>query len=386
MIKKLKNARGSFYLIQLSYTSPDGKRFQPKFRKDRDGNPITSKAQAEMLKLEYLNDLRRMHEYPEEKIDFQKCHMKFIEEIKLSMKLSTVMQYDGDLKKWLPSEFLSKPIKEITREDVRSLVFDHMSKKRATAHTQKRVAKNLRRIFQSFVDEGRINKNPVNGINIKLPPALKRVLNTSEAEKLLNFAKDCSHSFYHIWAFALLSGMRSGELYSLRWDDVDLERRIITIRSSWSSKDGYHSTKSNKVRILPISNDLKKLLLELLNIGPFSENLKGLNGQNIYFEDLVLPRCNEWRYGNQAQITKKFCEQIGITSVKFHDLRATFITNLLSSGVSLPKVMSIVGHSKTSTTDEYLRLAGVDINGSTESLGYKLPTLNPTQNLFSIVK
>ena len=35
--------------------------------------------------------------------------------------------------------------------------------------------------------------------------------------------------------------------------------------------------------------------------------------------------------------------------------------------------MSIVGHSKTSTTDEYLRLAGVNIKGATDELGYSLP-------------
>jgi hypothetical protein len=39
------------------------------------------------------------------------------------------------------------------------------------------------------------------------------------------------------------------------------------------------------------------------------------------------------------------------------------------------QVMSIVGHSKTSTTDEYLRLAGVNIKGSTDRIGYCLPKL-----------
>jgi hypothetical protein len=45
--------------------------------------------------------------------------------------------------------------------------------------------------------------------------------------------------------------------------------------------------------------------------------------------------------------------------------------------------MAIVGHSRTSTTDEYLRLAGVNIKGSTDSLGYGLPK-EKAQNVISL--
>jgi integrase len=87
----------------------------------------------------------------------------------------------------------------------------------------------------------------------------------------------------------------------------------------------------------------------------------------------VLPHLIEWTHGEQAKVLKEFCRAIGITNVKFHDLRATFITNMLSQGVALVKVMSIVGHKKMETTDIYLRLAGVDIRGATEALSYSVP-------------
>lgn len=57
------------------------------------------------------------------------------------------------------------------------------------------------------------------------------------------------------------------------------------------------------------------------------------------------------------------------TLVGFHDLRATFITQ----GVSLPKVMMVIlGHSRMSTTDVYLRLAGINFHNATDKLGYEL--------------
>jgi integrase len=75
----------------------------------------------------------------------------------------------------------------------------------------------------------------------------------------------------------------------------------------------------------------------------------------------------------QAQVTRDFCFGIGITPVKFHDLRATFITNLLARGESLARVMSIVGHNELKTTNLYLRKAAVDVQGGTNKLGYKVP-------------
>ncbi|PIR23526.1 MAG: hypothetical protein COV44_02320, partial [Deltaproteobacteria bacterium CG11_big_fil_rev_8_21_14_0_20_45_16] len=135
-----------------------------------------------------------------------------------------------------------------------------------------------------------------------------------------------------------------------------------------------HSTKSGRNRVVPISEGLKSLLLELRSLGSFSEKLRfGKTKKIITLSDLVLPRLNAWKKGNQAKVIERFCRKHGITSIKFHDLRATFITNLLAQGVSLVTVMSIVGHSDMATTDRYLRLAGVNVKGATSKLSYALP-------------
>lgn len=366
----------TFYLIQLSYTDKKGKRHQPKYRTDMSGHRITSKRKAETLEVEYLMDLRAKVEGEYSRLSFNEFHEEFLKQIKLTYKRSTVMQYDGDLKKWLSEDLTKKKISEIKKTDIHNFIFDLLPKKGANPHTQKRILKSLRRIFEAALDDGVIPRNPAQGLNVKVPPPKKEVLNTKEVLIFLEKAKELNHPFYYHWAMALLTGLRTGELYALRWRDIDEVSNIICVSASWSNKDGYHSTKSNKNRIVPISDDLKKLIIELKNIGPHEENLTGLNGNNQFFNDLVLPRSSEWKHGEQSKITRKFCELIGITPVKFHDLRATFITCMLAQGVSTPKVMSIVGHARMSTTDEYLRLAGVNVKGATELLGYQLPKEN----------
>lgn len=373
MIKSYKLNNKTFYQIQLSLTDQFGKRHQPKYRKTPNGDRINSKHMAKKLELEYFSKYKAKLDGDLSQFLFSEWHEKYLQLISKEFKRSTIMQYNGDLKKWLTRDLCNKELGKIKSDDLHNFIFVDMPQKGASPNTQKRILKSLRRIFEKALEDGYITRNPASGLKVKVPPPKKKVLNTNEATLLLDKAKEYNHFFYYHWAFALLTGMRNGEIYALRWCDIDLVAMTINVSASWSNKDGYHSTKSNKNRIVPISGDLKVLLLELKNIGPFKENLTGLNGNNQVFENLVLPRSSEWKHGEQSKITRKFCELNSITQVKFHDLRATFITNLLSQGVSLPKVMSIVGHSRTSTTDEYLRLAGVNVFGATDSLGYSLP-------------
>ena len=319
--------------------------------------------------------------------------------MRLTLKESTAISYDGGLKKWLPKEWKQKDIDKITRNDVFKLIFESLkNNENANTHIQRAVLRKIRRIFQMAIEEGIITRNPSMGITVKAPPPEKKVLNSNQTNSLLWNGKDCNHRYYYHWAFALLTGMRNGEMYTLRWPDIDLETGLISVTKQWTTKDGLHSTKTNRNRVVPISPDLRELLLELRQLGPFRETFRpGFNKQRkasgiplvsgeITFDDLVLPRCPKWRGGEQAKVLRAFCNQIGIPEIKFHDLRATFITNLLSQGVSLAKTMAIVGHSEIATTNEYLRLAGVDVKkDTTEKLGYTLQNEHP-ENVINIFR
>jgi integrase len=209
-------------------------------------------------------------------------------------------------------------------------------------------------------------------LKVKVPEIEQKVLTNSEVEILLREAQDTNHRFYPVWVMALMTGMRSGELMALRWVDLDLEGKTIAVNKQWSNKTGFIPTKTRKNRIVPISNDLMRFLKEW----------KLKHGQT----EFVLPRLPEWENDEQANVLREFCEAIGITSVKFHDLRATFITNLLARGESLARVMAIVGHNQLKTTNIYLRKAGVDVQGATDKLGYNAPSEDRMGELLSIVR
>ena len=234
------------------------------------------------------------------------------------------------------------------------------------------------RIFQLAVEEGVITKNPTRGIKIKVPSSEQKVLTSDEANKLLREGKLCNHRFYFHWAVALFTGMRNGEIYALRVSDVDMDTGIIHVKRQFNSKDGLHETKTNLSRVVPIADELKPLLKWFIAKGGYKETLWKWKDESkkekVFFiwDNLLLPRVREWRQGDQSRFLRDFCKGIGLPEVKFHDLRATFITNMLSKGVALNVVMSIVGHRRIATTDVYNRLAGVGVRGSTNKLSYGL--------------
>ncbi len=339
-------------------------------RTQRKRTGIETLRKAETVEFELKRELAqlredgvsyRWHEW------FKEC----LRRIKISNAPSTHENYEKQLNKWITPHWKDLDVQAITKNQVYDLIFQELDPS-LSQHTKKTVLKMVRRIFQMAVEDGVIDRNPATGVQVKVPEVEQKVLTNSEVEIFLRQARETNHRFFPMWFLALKTGCRSGELMALCWTDIDFEAKIISVSKQWTNKTGFAPTKTQRSRVVPISDDLLKFLKEMkLKFGSERE--------------FVLPHFPEWENGEQARITREFCQAIGITSVKFHDLRATFITNLLSRGVPLAQVMAIVGHSQLKTTNSYLRKAGVDVKGATEHLGYKLPEEGSKAQVLSIV-
>ncbi|RYZ80053.1 MAG: site-specific integrase [Proteobacteria bacterium] len=192
------------------------------------------------------------------------------------------------------------------------------------------------------------------------------ILNADEIKKLLKYAKEYERPWYYIWSFAIYTGARNGELYALKWTDIDEGERIITIQRSYNKRfDEYKGTKTDEWRKVSINSSLWDLIQELK---PIREHMtRGLSTYSEY----VLPRPGWWQNGEQAKRLRMFCEEIGITPICFHTLRACFATELLKRGVPVPKVMRVGGWKSMKTMMHYIRLAGIDDKGITDPLNFE---------------
>lgn len=190
----------------------------------------------------------------------------------------------------------------------------------------------------------------------RLPKDLKKekpVLNSKEIEYLLAMALEENHEYFPVWAVAFETGCRSGELWALKWEDVDFEHNRISISKSYDFRaDKVKTTKTGKTRIVPISREFSALLGHIKNDGGSSSN--------------VLPRIGSWKNGQAAMVLRQFCREIGVPEIPFHGMRACFATLCLNRGVPLTKLMAAGGWNRLSSVQHYTRLVGTDVAGITD--------------------
>jgi integrase len=271
---------------------------------------------------------------------------------------TTIIDHVSCLRRWTEA-WLKKPAAVLNKGDARDVLIQ-LNAAGKTRGFQKKVKHTVNVVYNWGIEQRLIrgvNQSPMRGIQLlgskteKVPD----ILTLEEIRKLLQTAKDLEHRWYPIWAMALLTGMRNGELYALLWTDVDFDNHRITVSKSYHSRTkSVKSTKSGSWRTVPISEDLKALLLEV----------KAQAGDRPH----VLPRFGPWSAGMQAEVLRAFCEGIGVRPIRFHALRACFATQLLSHDIAPARIMKICGWTQLKTMQHYVRMAGIDEKGATDQL------------------
>lgn len=144
---------------------------------------------------------------------------------------------------------------------------------------------------------------------------------------------------------ALHTGMRRGEQYRLAWQDVDFERKIVTIPRS----------KHGEKRHVAVNSIAAKALFRL----------------KARAEQRVCHRGRDCRTWFGECVTKA-----GLEDFRWHDLRHTFASRLVMAGVDLVTVKELMGHKSIQTTMRYAHLAPAHTMRAVEVLAK--PTATPT--------
>lgn len=329
---------------------------------------IKTKAEANRVYAELILQVdRKLHESV--KPTWEKLVSDYIQDLsQRNVSVKTVESYSLCLKAHTFKAWGSRLIDEIKTIEIRELINNNLTD-RSPSH-QKNVLKYIRGAFAYAVDCALLDRNPTPEMKFRIGDKIKQVLTQDQARTLLTQAKIMEGEWYPIWAMALYTGMRNGELYALTWDKVNLENRKILVDSSWNNKDGFKDTKSGDDRIVEIAPELLYVLKEL-----------SLRTRETGF---VLPRIDKWDKGEQARELRMFLEGLGLPRIRFHDLRATWATIMLSKGIEPIKVMVMGGWKDLKTMQFYIRKAGVSISGISNVLDLHCPRRdeNKVINLF----
>jgi integrase len=242
-------------------------------------------------------------------------------------------------------------LKNLTPAHVRGLMTGKLEKGLAPA-TVRKIHSTLHKALSQAISDGLI---PRNAADVKAPrPTPKEMcpLSEGEARTLLEAAR--GDRFEALYALAITTGLRRGELLGLRWDDVDLERATLRVGRALVREGGRYALGETKTRrgrrrvnltprtVRALKAHHKRQLEVKIRLAGLYED-RGLvfttqRGTSVNPENLV------------KRSFKPLIKRAGLPEIRFHDLRHTCATLLLGRGIHPKLVQELLGHATIAMT------------------------------------
>ncbi len=339
-IRKRTNREGTVW--QIDYYDPKGKRVMKCFPLKKDAEAYLGKVLAAKKEGRYQDvfDVKR-----ETQITFNEltdryeenfATQNFFKSFKL-YALRTFRQAFGDMQ-----------LSEITYLDLetfrnrRKATPTMKGTPRADATVNREMA-TLKHMMGKAVDWGLMEASPFKKgkkLLFRENNCRLRFLTETEIEALLNA---CVPHLKPIVEAAIHTGMRRGEILSLKWEQIRNGLIYLT------------KTKSGKARQIPINDRLGQLLKEL-------RQRNQLKSQYVF--------CGpDWK--RLYWVSTSFntaCKKVGLEDFRFHDLRHTFASQLVMKGASLKAVQELLGHADLKMTMRYAHLTQEHLRDSVNLL------------------
>ncbi|MCC8434478.1 site-specific integrase [Brevibacillus sp. M2.1A] len=216
----------------------------------------------------------------------------------------------------------------------------------------------LHSILKSFFTyQVRLQNITKNVVALAVPPRIgrkeQRTWSINEAVRFLEVAKEENQTYYIVYLLALYTGLRRGEILSLRWKDCDLNQGKISVcHTLYYSNQQFHflepkTSRSNRLVSIPDS------VVEVLKSYRLEQELHKREMGSVY-ENYDLIAANEIGQPiNPRSLTghfRRMIQKASVPKIRFHDTRHTHATILLKLGEHVKIVSERLGHSNAAMT------------------------------------
>jgi integrase len=302
---------------------------------------------------------------------------RFIEEYLPRKRPKTSRDYKAAIETYVRSALKHHKVAEVTFSDIDGLhrkITKGGQRGRGAPYIANRTVAILSKMFSQAIRWGWRTDNPAKGVERNHEEKRHRYLSPAEIAELSKalIAHEDKQAA-NIVRLLMLTGARKGEVLSMRWSDLDLEA------GAWTKPSAH--TKQKAEHRVPLSAPAQQLLSELLKAKQEARsNLPRAqfvfpgrfdDGHRVEFKrawaelciaaGLVIPEVTKDKRGNERMILRP--------SARVHDLRHTYASLLASSGLSLPLIGALLGHTQPATTARYAHLLDDPLRRATERVG-----------------
>lgn len=262
-----------------------------------------------------------------------------------TFKPSVLASYRNLVAARLVPRFGETPLGALTQPDLHAYVRDLLAEGLSPS-TVRNCLMPLRIAYREAVAHGEVPANPVTGLRLPASAAKRdRIADPREAERLLAALPDEDRT---LWATALYSGLRRGELMALRWRDVDAKAgvlRVDALRGSYDPRSGTFGPPKSKAaaRAVPVIARLRPYLAKRGRADALVFGRDGDADRPFSSETAVTRARRAWAAADPP-----------LTPLGLHEARHTFASYLIAAGANAKAVTTALGHSSVSITfDRY---------------------------------
>ncbi len=302
--------------------------------------------------------------------------------VKNQNKPSTHSSYEYLLKSHVIPELGNIPLARLQPAQLQQLYSQKLTSGRKDGKgglsptTVKRMHVVLNHALKTAVKWRKIPLNPADAVT---PPRETREemkwWTTEQASKFLDNVDNLTYRA--LYTLALLTGLRRGELLGLRWEDLNLEERYLTVNQSivrLHNGEMLVQTPKTKqsVRAVPLTELAVSTLKDHRRLQTEHRLALGSGYQN---NDLVFASetGTPIHPGNLLRNFKKAIEKANVPAIRFHDLRHSFSSWLIEEGQELVVISRMLGHSSISVTaDIYSHITTRTMKEAVDPLDAKL--------------
>ena len=279
---------------------------------------------------------------------------RWLEDIAGTIRPNTMTRYQGTVDRHIKPYLGDKPISQVKGKDIQRL-YETLAK-RGNRNTGEGLSSGTVRGIHSMLHEALgaaqqasiIPRNPTEEIEApKFSYKPKKVLTDKQLDKFMEAVRQDA-VWYDFFYTELTTGLRRGEICGLMWQDFDEKAGTLKIlRSVNVPKAGELEIGETKT-----SQGRRTIRLPPSTVQRLKERRKHAVSQWIFPEPLAPEK--PVRPSAAYYWMKRILREAGLPEIRFHDLRHTFATHALTSGVDAKTLSGILGHTNASfTLDTY---------------------------------